>query len=61
MQMKSFFCYPVLFYFNGMSILVIKVGFNEMLFVDAVVTSSESVHYSNCKESVNNNNDNDDG
>ena len=37
------------FYFSQMSILVIEVGFNSLLLVDAVVTSSESVHYSNSK------------
>ena len=37
-----------------MSILVFRVGVNQFLLV-------ESVHYSNCKECVNNNNDNDDG
>ena len=43
-----------------MNILTIEVGFNE-LFVDAVVTSGESVHYSNCKECANSNNENDNG
>ena len=42
-----------------MSILVIEVGFNQLLFVDAVVTSSESLHNSNNKECVNDNNYND--
>ena len=37
-----------------------EVGFNQLL-VDADVTNSESVHYSNCIECVNNNNDNDGG
>ena len=44
-----------------MSIVVIEVVFNQLLLAGAVVPSSESVHYSNCKECVDNNNNNDDG
>ena len=44
-----------------MSILIIEAGFNYLLLVDAIATSSESIHYSNCKENVNNKNDDDDG
>ena len=44
-----------------MSILAVEVGFNWISLVDALVASSERVHYSNCKECVNNNNDTDDG
>ena len=47
--MKFWFLLSFLIYFYGMSILVIEAGFNELLLVDAVVTSSKSVQYSNCK------------
>ena len=43
-----FFCYPLLF--DHMCILVIEVGFNQLMLADAIVASRESVFYTNCRE-----------
>ena len=59
--MKSCFLLSFSFDFYRKGILVFVVDFTLLLLVDAVVTSSKRIHYSNCKECVNNSNDNDDG